>query len=124
MKSSNEDCNLSRLVFREADNAVQDETIPPFVDAMQRILQLETAETFIIARGKAHTVREFAKIAFDYFDLDWKDYVTEDPSLLVRHSQTKISNSQKLFNKTGWHPSLSFADMIRQLIGNTLANDI
>lgn len=89
---------------------------PDFVDAFQRILALEESQTFIVASGEAHSVQEFAEIAFDCFELDWREHVTEDRSILVRRPLVKIGNPAKLTAATGWKCSYRFPDLVKQLV--------
>lgn len=112
------------LVLGSLDTKVDWSYAPDVVDAMQRIMNLETPETFIISRGEAHTVQEFAELAYGYFNLDWKNYIVENPQLLTRPPRTRIGDPTNLFKKTGWGPSLTFAEMVRQLIKDTLATGI
>ena len=53
---------------------------PDFVEAMWKILQLESTETFIIATGKTHFVSDWVKLAFAKVGLNEQDYVHEDKS--------------------------------------------
>jgi len=44
------------------------------------MLQQDTPEDFVIATGETHSVREFAKIAFEHVGLNYEDYVVVDPA--------------------------------------------
>jgi GDPmannose 4,6-dehydratase len=89
---------------------------PDYVDAMQRLLQLEKPEDVIIATGEGHSVREFVQTAFSLLGLEWGNYVMEDPHLLQGPQPVYIGNPQHLARLTGWRPSLSFQEMISQLM--------
>ena len=39
--------------------------------------------TGFLATGEAHTVRDFLKIAFDYFSLNWEDYVLTSDRYII-----------------------------------------
>src|SRR3954467_15132018 len=43
-----------------------------YVDAMWKMLQLETPEDFVIATGETHSVREFLEVVFGLLDMDYK----------------------------------------------------
>jgi len=43
---------------------------PDYVEAMHRILNVKTADDFIIATGKKHTILDFVKTAFEYLGMD------------------------------------------------------
>jgi GDPmannose 4,6-dehydratase len=88
---------------------------PDYVDAMMRILEVPTADDFVIATGEAHTVREFVEAAFEVVGLDWQDHVEEDRSLVVSGTP-RVGDSTKLREATGWAPSLGFRDMVRTLV--------
>lgn len=87
-----------------------------FVDAFIRVLALDEPDDFVIATGVPHTVRDFARIAFAHLNLDWQTYVTVDSSLLSRSIGLRVGDSRKLSMATGWRPSVSFEQMVRNLV--------
>ena len=89
---------------------------PDYVEAFHKILGAPTADDFIIATGKKHTVQEFVEITFGYLGLDWKQYVEEDAGVLLKSGATLVGNPQKLMNTTGWKPSVTFDEMISLLL--------
>ena len=94
---------------------------PDYVAAMYRILQLPSAEDFIISSGKIHTVRDFVKGVFEYLDLDWTKYVEEDPKLITKKETHNLQgNNQKLNSMTGWRPTVSFNDLIKIMVKDEL----
>ena len=88
---------------------------PDYVDAMHRILMLDEPNDFIIATGKSHSVREFSEIAFNYFGLNYSNYIQTDKSILTRENLTRIGDSSLLREKTGWSPTTSFEKMIKEM---------
>jgi GDPmannose 4,6-dehydratase len=67
---STERLTLGRLdVFRDCGWA------PEYVDAMWRMLQLDTPTDFVIATGKSHSLEDFVEYAFVIHGLNWRDYV-------------------------------------------------
>ena len=48
---------------------------PDYTDAMSRILALATPDDFVVATGRAYSVREFASLAFEAVGLDWAMHV-------------------------------------------------
>lgn len=93
---------------------------PDYVEAFNLVLNLETAEDFIIASGDDHSVQEFVELAFSYFDLEWEKYVTVKDNLLFRQPPRKIGDSRKLQKMTKWKPTYSFPDFIYKLIEDHL----
>jgi GDPmannose 4,6-dehydratase len=88
---------------------------PDFVDAMIRIAELPKADDFVIATGEPHSVQDFVEEVFICLDMDWQRYVREDRSL-VTPRPALIGNSSRLRERTGWRPTVSFAEMIRILV--------
>lgn len=74
-------------------------------EMMWKMLQLEAPETFIICRGKCHHGEEFLDIAFNYFNLNWKEYVKFDESKIRPNEVVKlVGNPKKSIDKLGWRP--------------------
>jgi len=88
---------------------------PDYVDAMHRILKLDEPKDFIIATGESHSVKEFLKVAFDYFRLDYNKYIKIDKFVLIRENLMRIGDSSLLRKETGWSPTVSFEEMIREI---------
>ena len=109
-----------KLILGDLNARVDWSYAQDIVQAMQMILQANRPETFIVASGQAHTVKEFVELCFNYFGLDWQQFVKEDDTFLVRRPLPKIGNPSKLMRQTGWTPSLSFPDMVEQLIKDTM----
>lgn len=93
---------------------------PDYVRAMQAMLDQASAKDFVIATGIAHTVRDFAEIAFASVGLDYRDYVRSDASLIQREHGTLVGNPARLQRATGWRPSISFEEMVQQLVAHQI----
>ncbi|GAB6037434.1 GDP-mannose 4,6-dehydratase [Fundidesulfovibrio butyratiphilus] len=63
---------------------------PEYVEAMWRMLQLETPRDFVIATGQSHSLRDFTAQVFAALDLDWHDHVDSN-SALFRPSDIQVS---------------------------------
>src|SRR5512143_1162660 len=76
-----------------------------YVRAMWLMLQQDHPDDYVVASGEAHSVREFCEIAFHYVNLNWEDYVIQDPAFMrpaeVDHL---IGNPTKAGRKLGWEP--------------------
>ncbi|MCB0834741.1 MAG: GDP-mannose 4,6-dehydratase [Bacteroidetes bacterium] len=89
---------------------------PDYIRAMHGILNAADPDDFVVATGVLHTVQQFVEITFDSLELDWKRYVIEDETTLVRKSRSFAGNATKLMERTGWKPSISFEEMVRLLV--------
>lgn len=78
-------------------------TPPEFTEAMWLILQQEKPEDYVIATGKAHTVRDFARLAFAELDLNYEDYVVVNPKF-YRPAKVEIllGDASKAKKELGW----------------------
>jgi GDPmannose 4,6-dehydratase len=88
-----------------------------YVEAMWLMLQQDEPDDFVIATGKAHSVRELVRIAFEHVGLDPERHVRVDPRFLrpaeVEHL---IGDASKAREKLGWVPRTSFEEMIRLMV--------
>ena len=89
---------------------------PDYVDAMHRMLQLNKPVDYIISSGKAHTVRQLIEIAFNYVNLNYKEYVSYQPALIHKSSETRIGDASRLMKDTNWKPTISFKEMIEKMV--------
>ena len=88
-----------------------------YVKAMHLMLQYGYPDDYVIASGKAHTVRDVCQIAFDYIGLDYRKYVKiVEASSRAQETQVLVGNSSKARDTLGWKPSLEFADLIRMMV--------
>lgn len=88
-----------------------------YVRAMWLMLQQECADDYVVATGKAHSVRELCELAFSRLGLDYRDYVREDasayrpvePALLV-------GSAAKANRKLGWWPEVEFKELVHMMV--------
>jgi GDPmannose 4,6-dehydratase len=88
-----------------------------YVRAMWLMLQQDAAEDFVIATGKAHSVRDCLEIAFDHAGLSIEDHVELDPGLIrpaeVEHLVGDASKAKRILD---WEPDVSFEELIRMMV--------
>jgi GDPmannose 4,6-dehydratase len=93
-----------------------------YVDAMWRMLDRDTAEDYVIATGKTHTVRRCVEIAFERVGLDWEQYVVTDPALLrPAEVDLLVGDYGKAQRDLGWEPRTSFEELISLMVDADLA---
>jgi GDPmannose 4,6-dehydratase len=88
-----------------------------YVEAMWQMLQHHEPDDFVIATGEAHTVREFAELAFARVGLDWEQFVEVDPRYF-RPSEVDylMGDASKARRVLGWTPKTSFEDLVRLMV--------
>lgn len=88
-----------------------------YVKAMWMMLQQPRPADYVVASGKAHSVRDFVTLAFDHAGLNWKKYVKTDKSLMrpaeVDHLLGDASKARKIL---GWKPATDFAGLVRMMV--------
>lgn len=105
------------LVFGNLDFC-RDEHWSDFgVEAMWKMLQLDSPEDLVIGSDRTWSGRDYIECAFEYFDLNPKRYIKQSQSLF-RPNEVDIlqSDSKKAQKKIGWNPSrMTFRDHIGKL---------
>jgi GDPmannose 4,6-dehydratase len=90
---------------------------PDYVDAMWRMLQVESPTDFVIATGYSHTLQEFVQKVFGSLGLDWERHVDVDLSLFrpsdITHS---LGDPSKAELKMGWKPTIIFPQIVNCLV--------
>ncbi|MEA2612589.1 MAG: GDPmannose 4,6-dehydratase [Chloroflexota bacterium] len=88
-----------------------------YVEAMWHMLQQPDASDYVIATGRAHSVRELCRIAFARVGLDYEQHVTIDPTL-YRPAEVDhlLGDSSKAREAFGWEPTMTFAAMIESMV--------
>ncbi|MFO7585719.1 MAG: GDP-mannose 4,6-dehydratase [Anaerolineales bacterium] len=92
-----------------------------YVEAMWMMLQHHTPENFVIGTGETHSVREFCELAFGYLDLNYEDYVVQDPRF-YRPAEVDllISDPTRAKTELGWQPKVSFKKLVEMMVESDL----
>jgi GDPmannose 4,6-dehydratase len=91
------------------------------VNGMWLMLQQEKPDDYIIASGKAHSVRDLVTCAFGCVGLNWQDYVSVDPTFYRPDESVQLVGSiNKIQSQIGWKPQYSFEKMIELMVDSDL----
>ena len=93
-----------------------------YVRAMWLMLQQPEPSDFVIATGTSHSVREFCEAAFRHVDLDYRDHVVIDPTL-VRPAEVDqlVGDASRARSLLGWAPSVDFGNLVRMMVDADVA---
>lgn len=82
------------------------------------MLQDAEAHDYVIATGEAHSVREFAEVAFGALGLDWQRHVRVDPGLLRAKGVVAnlVGDATAARSRLGWRPTVSFEELVRLMV--------
>jgi GDPmannose 4,6-dehydratase len=88
-----------------------------YVRAMWLMLQQDSPDDFVVATGETHSVQEFVEEAFGYVDLDWREYVRQDPRF-YRPAEVDllVGDASKAARKLGWEPTVDFRHLVRMMV--------
>jgi len=88
-----------------------------YVDAMWRLMNNDHPEDFVVGTGETHSVRELCEKAFSYLDLDYCDYVIQDPRY-IRPAEVDllVADSTRVREKLGWEPKVNFDGLIEMMV--------
>ena len=88
-----------------------------YMNAAWAMLQLDSADDFVIGSGESHSVEDLVKEAFGLVDLDYKDYVRFDDNLVrVSRTSTLVGNVSKAKEKFDFKCTYSFSDLIKEML--------
>ena len=92
-----------------------------YVEAMWLMLQQKRPEDFVICTGKQYSVKDFAKLAFEQVNLDYRDYV-----VIKKHLQrpsevdSLLGDCSKAKKKLRWKPKVNFKGLVKDMVESDL----
>lgn len=88
-----------------------------YVRAMWMMLQQDEPDDYVIATGETHSVEELVRTAFDYLDLDWREYVVQDERYMrPAEVDLLVGDASKAGRALGWEPSVTFTELVRMMV--------
>ena len=95
---------------------------PEYVEAMWRMLQVDSPDEYVLASGAAHSVKEFVQMAFDCIGLNWEDYVVIDQAFYRPAEEVAlIGDNSKARRDLRWEPITSLRDLIGRMVDSDIS---
>ena len=92
-----------------------------YVEGMWKMLNHDVPEDWVLATGETHTVRDFAKKAFEIVGLDYQDYViTSEAYYRPNEVEHLLGDSSKAKNELNWEPKTTFNDLVKLMVDSDL----
>jgi GDPmannose 4,6-dehydratase len=109
-----------------------------YAEGMWRMLQQDGADDYVLATGEAHSVREFASLAFAHvgMDIDWVGQGEAETgvdrstgSTVIRidpryYRPAEVDNllgdASKARRELGWQPQCSFTELVSEMVQQDL----
>ena len=93
-----------------------------YVKAMWLMLQQDNPDDFVVSTGETYSVEEFLVAAFGAVDLDWHDYVVQDPRFMrPAEVDLLVGDPGKAKRLLGWEPSVPFAELVKMMVDSDMA---
>jgi GDPmannose 4,6-dehydratase len=88
-----------------------------YVKAMHLIMNHETPEDFVVSTMQTHSVRDMTKYVFDSMNMNYEDYVTQNP-IFIRPEELQYlkGDSTKARTILGWKPEYTFESMLDEMV--------
>jgi len=88
-----------------------------YVKAMWLMLQQDAPDDYVIATGRTHTVERLCELAFAAVDLNYKDYIVQDPKFMrPAEVDLLVGDPSKAKARLGWQPTTSFEKLINLMV--------
>ena len=79
-------------------------------------ITLQKPDDIILATGKYFKLKDLIRHAYDFFNLDWRDYIIETKKL-KRPKEIRVVkvHTKQTFNKIGWRAKMDGKNVITRL---------
>ena len=92
-----------------------------YVVAMWLMLQQKKPQDYVVSTGKQYSVKQFAKLAFEQVDLDYKKYLKIDKKFnRPADVQTLLGDCKKAKKDLKWKQKYSFKDLVKDMVKKDL----
>jgi GDPmannose 4,6-dehydratase len=94
---------------------------PEYVDAMWRMLQVDSPDDYILATGTRHTVEDFLRSSFEAVDLDFRKYLQQDPRFM-RPSEVSnlVGDAERAQRQLGWTAHTKLPELAKIMVQHDL----
>jgi len=93
-----------------------------YVEAMWLMLQQPEPDNYVVATGETHSIREMCEATFGYLDLDWQEYVVQDPRFMrPAEVDLLVGDANKARRVLGWEPRIGFRELVQMMVDADLA---
>lgn len=88
-----------------------------YVRAMHLILNHDVPDDFVVATGETRTVRDLLTLVFEMLELNYLDYVRQDPKYLRPEELTYLrGDATKVRTVLGWQPEIKFEELVLEML--------
>ncbi|MCP4944877.1 MAG: GDP-mannose 4,6-dehydratase, partial [Planctomycetaceae bacterium] len=76
-----------------------------------------TPDDYVLATGTEHSIGDFLDAAFQAVDLDWRDYVEQDPRYMRPSEVTQlVGDASKAHEKLDWSATTTLPELAKRMV--------
>ena len=88
-----------------------------YIKAMHMIINHDNPDDFVVSTGITHSVREMADYVFSKLNMNYKDYVVQNPKYLRPEELPYLKGDNSKLKKTfNWNPEFTFESLMDDMI--------
>ena len=92
-----------------------------YTKGMYLMMQHKQPDDWVLATGETHSVKEFAKKAFDHVGLDWEEYVqTSEKYMRPNEVHHLLGDASKANKELNWKNETSFDNLVKMMVDHDL----
>jgi len=88
-----------------------------YTRGMIDIINHNVADDFVLSTGETHSVRDLVDVVFSHLDLNWEDYVVQNPKYMrpeeLKYLKGDCTKAKETF---GWEPEYTFESMMHEMV--------
>jgi GDPmannose 4,6-dehydratase len=90
---------------------------PDYVRGMHLMLQPDAPDDYVLATGRTHSIRRLCEVAFGCAGLDWERFVyLNSADFRPADVDLLVGDASKVREKLGWEPTVTFEQMIEEMV--------
>ena len=87
-----------------------------YVEGMWLMLQQGKPNDYVLATGETHSLKDFLSLAFEYFELDYRDFVSINKRFVRPNEPQRLCGApSKARSMLGWETTYSFEGIIQEM---------
>jgi len=87
------------------------------MSAAYQIINYGSKESYVIGSGKSHTIKYLIENVFEFFGLNWEQFIEVDEGLLRKNDPKEIvCNPSRIQNELNWKPEMTFEDLVYRCV--------
>ena len=96
-------------------------SVHEIADGIIKLANSDYREEFVFGSGRTNTIEEFAKLAFNIFNLDYQEYIQIDDEFKRPSEVYELkADNRKAKKLLGWHPITTLKEIVQEMVDGAL----